>query len=408
MKVKLTVVEGPHLGAEFEFRDHDAFVVGRSSESQFRLPLKDPALSRVHFLVEVNPPLCRLMDMASTNGVRVNGRKVHSADLAHGDQIRAGNTVLNFALEPEEDPGIAEGETAPQWPVTVLGPALAVPDLAAEPSPYPGFALERMLGQGGMGVVHLARRESDGSRVALKSIRQAHAADDAILSRFLREASILRRLDHRHIVRFEEIGFARGRIFFVMEYVEGKNAADLVKTRGPMPIKVAAGLACQALDALKYAHDLGFVHRDIKPENLLITKVQGKTRLKLADFGLARVYQESSLSGLSVSGQAGGTLAYMPPEQITHFREAKPPADLYALGATLYNLLTGAKIFDFHGRTDRLVPLILTEPPIPIQSHRPEIPDALAALIHKALEKTPTDRFPSAEAMRQALRPFAK
>ena len=133
-----------------------------------------------------------------------------------------------------------------------------------------------------------------------------------------------------------------------------------------------------------YAHALGFIHRDIKPANLLTTRVGGKSMAKLADFGLAKIYQESSLSGMSVTGQMGGTLAYIPPEQITHFREAKPPADIYAVGATLYTLLTGRPIFDFKGRAEQQVARILFDDPTPIQSHRPEIPDALAHAIHKA------------------------
>ena len=103
MKVTLTVIEGPHRGSAFEFLEHDAFLVGRSPEVQFRLPLRDKALSRVHFLVEVNPPSCRLMDMASTNGVRVNGKRVHAVDLQDGDRIEAGATVLAFAVEDDDD-----------------------------------------------------------------------------------------------------------------------------------------------------------------------------------------------------------------------------------------------------------------------------------------------------------------
>ena len=136
--------------------------------------------------------------------------------------------------------------------------------------------------------------------------------------------------------------------------------------------------------------------------------MDGKSTAKLADFGLAKIYQESSLSGLSVTGQMGGTLAYMPPEQITHFREAKPAADIYAAGATLYTLLTGRKIFDIKGRPELQVAQILFEDPAPIQSHRPEIPDALAAIVHKSLAKAPNGRFPDAWAMRGALKRFVK
>jgi serine/threonine protein kinase len=193
-----------------------------------------------------------------------------------------------------------------------------------------------------------------------------------------------------------------------MEYVRGSSVADTLKERGPLSIPAAAGLTCHVLRGLSFAHALGFVHRDIKPANLLTTKQDGKSRALLADFGLAKIYQESSLSGMSVTGQMGGTLAYMPPEQITHFREARPPADIYAIGATLYTLLTGRAIFDFKGRPEQQVTRILFEAPTPIQAHRPEIPDGLAEIIHRSLAKAPADRFPDARAMKDALAPFAR
>ena len=403
MKVTLTVIEGPHEGSAFEFLEHDAFLVGRSPEVQFRLPLRDKTLSRVHFLVEVNPPSCRLMDMASTNGVRVNGKRVHTVDLRHGDQIQAGGTVLAFAVEDTDETGL-QGVPAS---IATCPDSVETTDWPKAPT-FPGYRVDRKLGEGGMGVVYLARRESDGSSVALKVIKPVVAAREAVLGRFLREASILRKLEHPNIVRFHDIGFAEGRLYFAMEYVDGTSVADTLKARGPLAIPAAVGLTRHVLRALGYAHALGFVHRDIKPANVLTTKEGGKSRAKLADFGLAKIYQESSLSGMSVTGQMGGALAYMPPEQITHFREARPPADIYALGATLYTLLTGRRIFDFKGRAEQQVTRILFENPTPIQSHRPEVPDALAAIIHKALAKAPADRFPDAGTMKDALAPFAK
>jgi eukaryotic-like serine/threonine-protein kinase len=405
MKVTLTVIEGPHVGSSFAFVEHDAFLVGRSPEVQFRLPLRDRALSRVHFLVEVNPPSCRLLDMASTNGVRVNGKRVHAVDLRHGDQIQAGETVLAFAVEDDEETAIHGGPSS----------ASGVPDQAAvettewpESPKFSGYRVDRKLGEGGMGVVYLARREGDDLPMALKVIKPVVATRDAVMGRFLREASILRKLEHPNIVRFLDIGFDKGLLYFAMEFVEGSNVSEALKAKGPFSIPAAVGLACQVLRALGYAHALGFVHRDIKPANILTTKHDGKSKAKLADFGLAKIYQESSLSGMSVTGQMGGTLAYMPPEQITHFREAKPPADIYSLGATLYILLAGRPIFDFKGRAEQQVARILFDEPTPIQAHRPEIPDALARAIHKALAKSPLDRFPDANSMKEALKPFAK
>jgi serine/threonine-protein kinase len=413
MKVTLTVVAGPHEGSTFAFDEHDAFLVGRSPQVQFRLPLRDKTLSRVHFLVEVNPPSCRLMDMASTNGVRVNGKRVLAADLRHGDEIEAGRTTLSFAVEGDglDDLPLSLASTLGSSPgSSSLSPApVPSPETAdwAGGSGFPGYQVERKLGEGGMGVVYLARREADGTAVALKVIRPAVSASEAVSGRFLREAGILRKLEHAHIVRFLDIGFSEGRLYFAMQYVDGKTVAESLKARGPFSIPAAVGLARHVLRGLGHAHSLGFVHRDIKPENILTTRRKGKARALLADFGLARVYHESSLSGLSMTGQIGGTLAYMPPEQITHFRDVRPPADLYSLGATLYMLLTGKTILDFQGRPERQVARILFEEPTPIQAHRPEIPDGLAAAIHKALAKSPGDRFADALAMKDALTPYA-
>ena len=409
MRVTLTVTEGPHRGASFAFEEHDAFLVGRSPEAQFRLPLRDKALSRVHFLVEVSPPSCRLLDMASTNGVRVNGKPVHAADLRDGDSIRAGATVLAFAVE-DRDPTELAGPD-PATSVWTEPPAAAAPAPALTPDAppeFPGYRIERTLGEGGMGVVYLARREADGVALALKVIRPAVAAQPAVMTRFLREASLLRKFDHPGIVRFHDIGFAAGRLFFAMDHVDGPSAADLLDEHGPLPIPAAVGLARQVLRALSYAHERGSVHRDIKPANVLTTRAGGKHRALLADFGLAKLYHESSLSGLSLTGQMGGTLAYMAPEQITHFRDARPPADLYAVGATLYHLLAGRPIFPALGRPEQQVAAVLFRDPDPLQTHRPDIPDALAAIVHRSIAKAPADRFPDAGAMREALSVFVR
>jgi serine/threonine-protein kinase len=192
-----------------------------------------------------------------------------------------------------------------------------------------------------------------------------------------------------------------------MEYVPGIDAGRWLKQCGsPLLEKRAVDWTCQCLEALQYAHELGFVHRDIKPSNILVVNADGRDRVKLADFGLARVYEASHLSGLTISGDLAGTPPFLAPEQITHYREARPPADIYAIGATLYHLLTGAFIYDFPPRQELRILKILQEKPVPIASRRPDLPPGLAAIIGRSLERNPADRFPDARAMRVSLEPF--
>jgi serine/threonine-protein kinase len=169
----------------------------------------------------------------------------------------------------------------------------------------------------------------------------------------------------------------------------------------------AARLICQLLDALDYAHSHRFVHRDIKPANLLVTQQAGREVLKLADFGLARVYQSSKLSGLTLDGQLGGTIAFMAPEQVTHFRDARPPVDQYAAAATLYNLLSGRFPYDLASGLPQQIAQILQDDPVPLKVRRSDLPRGLVDVVHRALAREPQSRFPDVRAMRQALLPFA-
>jgi serine/threonine-protein kinase len=281
-----------------------------------------------------------------------------------------------------------------------LEPAAVVPAI-------PRHLIQEELGRGGMGVVYRARVVADGTPVAMKMIAPAMTGKPNVLAQFLREASILRQLDHPNIVRFHEIGHAQGQLYFAMEYVPGVGADRLLEPHpGGLPIDRAVDLACQALEALAYAHGRGFVHRDIKPSNLLVMTSEGRDVVKVADFGLARLYQNSSLSGLTIMGHFAGTPRFIAPEQITNFRAAKPTVDQFSLGATLYTLLTGQPIHDFPNRFEAQLLMILEKDPVPIRLRRAETPIGLARIIHRSLARDPSARFPDAEAMRAALLPF--
>ncbi len=462
MQITLEVTAGVHKGAKFTFAGHDTFLVGRSREAHFQLPAQDKHFSRIHFMVEVNPPHCRLTDMKSRNGTYVNDRKVEAADLNHGDKIRAGRSILRvfFRALPAaadetvdaslslpvtlgEDPARPEAvpvsgavgpaasgpvswtalraDSGPQPPPPALAvcpvcgattaaadPALLCPAcrelVRGQPQPIPGYQIVRALGKGGMGVVSLALCEQDGTLVALKTITPNVPGTRGEVDRFLREARILGQLRHEHVVGFRAMGEAGGQLYFAMEYVPGTDAKRILKAEGPLSVGRAVGLVCQVLAALEYAHGQGFVHRDVKPSNVLVTPDGEGESAKLADFGLARVFQSSQMSGLTMAGEMGGTMAFIAPEQITQFRESQPAVDQYAAAATLYNLLTGRFLHDLPKKFDEQILVILQNPPVAIQARRPDVPRDLAAVIHRGLARDPARRFADVGELRRALR----
>jgi eukaryotic-like serine/threonine-protein kinase len=449
LRLTLTALEGPHKGEIYTFADHEIFHVGRSEKAH--LQVTDGYFSRFHFMLEINPPACRLTDLKSRNGTYVNGKRVETADLRDGDIIKAGTTQLLLAIPPSaseaekapDDPGVANRMTLPLPPddpssqapdaLPSIHGALTLPlpsgetagDLTSATRPpatphffvaperarfphIPGYEIVCELGRGGMGVVYLAVCEEDGSRVALKTLIPAGTVNPNQLERFLREAKILGQLQHAHIVAFRAMGKSEGRLFFAMDFIEGIDAAKKLRERGPLPIREAVRITCQMLSALAYAHANGFVHRDIKPANILLAEMGEKKSVKLADFGLARVYQASRLSGLTMQGEVGGTLAFMPPEQITDFRKVKPAADQYSAAAALYNLLTGQLLFDFPKTSSQQFAQILQDDPVPIRQRRADLPEELAAVIHKALAKAPEARFSDVRTFRTMLMPFAR
>ncbi len=258
-----------------------------------------------------------------------------------------------------------------------------------------------------MGVVYLAQRQTDGREVAIKMIRPDGDIEPRDLQRFLREAEVLQSLHDPGIVEFLEMGESAGRLYFAMEYVSGENAWQLVQRAGPLPVALATAIVCQVLESLEYAHRRGYIHRDIKPENILLAGQDASHRAKLADFGLARLYEASRISGLTLRGEMGGSLAFAPPEQLTNYRDAQPTSDVYSAAATLYSLLSGEFVYDFPTALNLAVLMILQEDPVPIRRRCPGLPERLAATIHRALARDPVDRPASAAALREELLPFA-
>lgn len=202
----------------------------------------------------------------------------------------------------------------------------------------PQFEIIELLGQGGMGVVYKARQPALDRFVALKILPPADALTPDFLERFRREARALAKLSHPNIVMVHDFGEQGGLYYFVMEYVDGANLRALLRDRKLTPAEALA-IVPRVCDALEYAHEEGVIHRDIKPENLLLDK---KGRVKIADFGLAKLLRREALDvTLTLSGAQLGTLRYMAPEQIDKPESVDHRADIYSLGVVIYEMLTG-------------------------------------------------------------------
>lgn len=247
------------------------------------------------------------------------------------------------------------------------------------------------IGEGGMGVVLKARDRTLGTIVAIKILSQVRVNREA-LERFDRELKVLSQLDHPNIVRAVDQGLTAGVPYLVLEYVDGIDLRQQVKTRGPLPINQARDCLLQAAEGLDYAHDKGIVHRDIKPGNLLLDK---HGVLKILDLGLARRENDgSSWSRLTQSGQMLGTSEFMAPEQAQNPRLADPRSDIYSLGCTLHYLLMGRP--PYRGRNAAVTLVQHREAPVPsLQSRRADVPESLDKVFQKMLAKDPQQRYQS-------------
>ena len=270
------------------------------------------------------------------------------------------------------------------------------------------YRIAERLGSGGMGVVYRAQDLRLERPVALKFLPEALTKDPSAMERLLREAKAASSLHHQNIRTIFSFDEYEGRQFIVMEMLDGRPL-DRVVAEGPMAPAIVLSLATQIADALDVAHARGIVHRDIKPANLFLT---GSGLLKVLDFGLAKTHHvapttdsvidgQSTMLDLTMSGTTLGTASYMAPEQVLG-ESVDRRSDLFSFGAVLYKMATGRQAFC--GPTlGAIFDAILNRAPAPLRSLQPDQPAVLDAIISKALEKNPANRYQSAAEMRTDL-----
>ena len=448
-KVTLTVTEGSLKGREFVFDSRTTCIIGRAKDCNPQLPddAEHNTISRYHCLLDINPPDIRIRDFGSKNGTYVNDQKIGQRqpdqspeegaqlnfpeyDLKAGDTIKLGNTVFQVSIQVDNQ--------ATQTPNLVNTPVYAT-KIAPEPPKFSevikgllqqadageskllairGYTTLRELGQGGCGAVYLARHDQTSELVALKVMLSKVAAKPSAIDMFLREIENNKALQHPNVVQLRAYGYDNGTFFFTLDYCNGGSVADLMRQRGgKLSIDEAVPIILQTLDGLNYAHNTeipcvkcangtiakgrGLVHRDLKPHNILLANVNGSRVAKIADYGLAKAFDLAGLSGQTMTGHAAGTPRFMPRQQVINFKHAKPEVDVWAVAASLYNMLTGAYPRDF-GNQDPFLAVLQTNPVL-IRQRDALIPKRLAELIDLALVDNPEIHFKNAAAFKRAL-----
>ena len=400
-------------------------------------------------MVEVNPPDARIREFGSLNGTYVNDKKIGSrekgetpeqgqkrkypeVDLKDGDTIRAGETVLSVKIESDkavgpvlcaqcgkdvagEIGGRREGsyicqacrQSMEMDPVQILRDMLAKQDgKPAQKEGLPiiaGYRIKRRIGIGGYGAVYLAESEADGRRVAIKVMLARVAVDEQARTKFSREIELLTGLRHENVVAVHCSGSAGSAFYFVMEHCPGGSVADYMEANGgKLSTAMALPIMRQALRGMAFVHQNGVVHRDMKPQNILLSGTPASPVAKIADLGLAKNFERAGLSGHTMTGAYAGTPIYMPKEQLTGYKYVKPVSDVWSLGATFYNMLTGATPRDFPKGCDPL-DIILKGEIIPIRQRDSSIPAGLAEVLDRATQANPKERYADAGEMLEAM-----
>ncbi|MCH2180386.1 MAG: protein kinase [Mariniblastus sp.] len=262
------------------------------------------------------------------------------------------------------------------------------------------YRLDRPIGSGGMGVVWKATEEGTGRVVALKRLNHQMLSDEASVKRFLREAKLAAQISHPRVTFIYGAGEVNGQPYIVMELMPGDTLADLVDEKGPLAVRQSVDNTLNVIDGLVAAHRMGVVHRDVKPSNCFLDADQ---TVKIGDFGLSKSLGSGD-ANLTQTGTFMGTPSYSAPEQVRG-EEVDARTDIYAIGATLYCLLTGQS--PFVGDAMSVTAQIVSDTPPPPRQLRPEIPHDLDETIMRCLEKDPARRFDNLEQLKTALIPFA-
>ena len=428
-KVVLKFTKGTWLGREIIVDEKICKSVGRGDISNITLPDEDK-VSRLHCLLDINPPSITVKDLGSTNGTYLNdvliGKKssdpsgVHTAcfPVNTGDRLGLGKQCeITFSIIKDEDDQTEVLEEDEE-------------DKDNDTMQIAGYKYIRILGEGGMGYVWLVEDEQTGKQMVMKYMLPEVSKDEQKRAWFLREARIGERITHTNLVQQYKSGKIGNAYYILMEYCKGGNLVQLMENeamqilridkddvfeyenffRGKSDsalkqrIRIASWVILQVLDGLHYLHHVpvidtfpdgsqckpGIVHRDIKPENIVLsdTDYTLNTVVKLADFGLAKAFHFAGFSKNTYTNQTAGSTRFIPRQQVIDYRYAEPGVDIWATASIFYYMLCGHPPRDF-GKDTNDYTVILTQDAVPIRKREPRIPEKLAEVIDMALIDNP-------------------
>jgi serine/threonine-protein kinase len=270
------------------------------------------------------------------------------------------------------------------------------------------------IGVGGMGVVISAEHLQLHSKVAVKFMLPALVAHASVVKRFVNEARAASRIQSEHVARVLDVGSMTGEglpddgvPYMVMEYLQGRDLSQLVRSGKRLPVHEAVDFVVQASEALAQAHKVGIIHRDIKPANLFLADYEGRKVVKVLDFGISKILdEEPNEMNLTKTTTVLGSGLYMSPEQMRSAKNVDFRTDIYSLGVCLYELLAGTQPFTAETFSE-LVVKVNIDPPTPLKQYRPDISDEFATALEKAYARKPEDRYQSIQEMVSALGAFA-
>jgi len=383
MSAQLAVTSGPDQGKLFPLAVGQTMQVGRSQATTIRLT--DPAVSRVHFELEIGENQVVLHNI-SGQGTLVNGQPAVELALKTGDVIRIGNSELRF-MGKEESATIAPVEA----PLSANEP---LSNLAGKSLAY--FLVEEVVARGNSGIVFRALDTRHNQAVALKVLEPAFSKNEEEMQRFVRAMKTMLPVRHPNLVSILGAGKTGPFCWIAMDYIEGESLTKVIQrigVAGMLDWRHAFRVAVDIARALDYAHGQSIIHRNVTPQNILLRK-SDKVAL-LGDLMLAKALEGTLARHVTKPGELLGDVAYMSPEQTRGATDIDGRADLYGLGATVYAVLTGRPPFTGDAMADVVAKIRNSEPEKP-KKYQLSIPDMFQGAVLKLLAKRPQDRYQTA------------